>query len=210
MNKSYPSTRVWDLAAVILTLGTMGCAILAAITYENFINRPQDGGSITTRLPGVVYASVTVMKVCLVSGLVAVTAAVLRRVLRRRSVGLPSKEATGSLRSLTPTWTITSIAMTPLAQLVGALAVVIAQLLIDKPNGVSLSYFPQTARTGVFVMLAQISIAAIAGVISILRREGFGLLSVLGLITNTLLISLFVHFEFYALGFDQDLWAPPY
>jgi len=183
----------------------MGCAILAAITYETFVNRPQYGGSITTMLPGVVYASVTVMKVCLVSGLVAVTAAVLRRVLERGSVGPPSKEATGSLRSLTPTWTITSIAMTPLTQLVGALAVVIAQLLVDKPNGVSLSYFPQTARTGVFVMLAQISIAAIVGVISILRREGFGLLSVLGLITNTLLIGLFVHFEFYALGFSRSV-----
>lgn len=205
------------MAAVILTLGTMVCAIFAAMTFEAFIDRPEGGGSITTLLPGVVYASATVWKVCLASGLMSVAAAMVRRVsarFRRSDTASnvsdegPSGSASNPSRRVLPIWGIMSVVLTPLAPLVAALAVVIAQTLVDKPEGVSLSYFPQIARTGVLVMLAQISAAAVAAVTSLVRREGSGMLSILALVTNALLIGLFWHFEFYALGFDQDGWAP--
>jgi hypothetical protein len=197
--------RAWTIAAAILTLGTALCAILTAITFEIFIDRPEGGGSITTLLPGLVYATATVMKVCLVSCLVSAAIALIMSVSAFfKQSDLASNEGP---KSVLPTWAILSVSLTPLAQLVAALAVVIAQTLVDKPEGVSMSYFPQLARTGVLVMLSHISIAGVAAVTSLVRREGFCLLSILGLVINVLIIGLFWHFEFYALGFDQDTWA---
>ena len=195
----------------------MVCAIFAAATYEAFIDRPEGGGSITTLLPGVAYATATVMKVCLASGLVSAVVALLGQVSARfRRSDTPShlgkEELSGSAINLSKrvfyNWGLLSIALTPLAPLVAAFAIVIAQTLVEKPQGVSLSYFPQIARTGVLVMLAQISIAAVAAVTSLIRREDSTALPVLGLVTNAVLIGLFWHFQFYALGFDQDRWAP--
>ena len=57
------SIRDWDVAAVLLTLGTFVCAVLTAVTFDTLIDKPAGGGSVTTRLPGVVYAAATVMKV---------------------------------------------------------------------------------------------------------------------------------------------------
>ena len=197
--------------------GTIVCGILAAATFDAFIDRPENGGSITTLLPGVAYATATVMKVCLASGLVSAVVALVRQVSARfRRSDSPSQldkdelseSAISPSRRVLYNWGLLSVALTPLAPLVSALAVVIAQTLVEKPNGVSLSYFPQIARIGVLVMLVQISTAAVAAVISLNKREGSTALPVLSLVTNAVLIGLFWHFQFYALGFDQDRWAP--
>jgi len=207
----------------------MLCAILAAATLDIFVDRPlQRGGSITTLLPGVAYASATVMKVCLASGLVSAIVALVSSVSARflgRRPGSAAREkrsnpasklgdeehsgnASNPSRQVLPVWGIVSVALTPLTPLVAAFAVVIAQTLVDSTESVSASDFPQIARTGVLVMLALISAAALAAVLSAVRRERPGMLSMLGLVINALLIGLFWHLKFYALGFDQDTWAP--
>ena len=70
------SLRVWVLTTLLLTIGTAASAILAAVTLEALMQRPSGGGSITTMMPGAVYAMATVMKVCVVSGGVAALATV--------------------------------------------------------------------------------------------------------------------------------------
>ena len=65
MKTSTLSIPIWAMLPVILTIETALCAVLAAAALDVFVSRPQQGGgSITTLLPGFVYASATVMKVC--------------------------------------------------------------------------------------------------------------------------------------------------
>lgn len=68
--------------------------------------------------------------------------------------------------------------------------------------------FSQVARSAVFVMLVIILAAVLAALTSLIRREQPSLFPIVGLGTNTVLAGLFWHFRFYALGFDQDMWAP--
>ena len=201
MRTSTRSIPIWAIPSVVLTIGTALCATLAAATLDIFVRRPeQGGGSITTLLPGLVYASATVMKVCLVSGLMSAVAGLAWRLFGRR----PTRRASQGL----PVWGITSIALTPLTPLLGALTVLGAQRLLAAPGLVSASHFPPIARNGVFVMLAILLAAVAVGVISLIRREQPRTLPILGLVVNMLLVGLFCHLRFYALGFDQDTWAP--
>lgn len=68
--------------------------------------------------------------------------------------------------------------------------------------------FSDISRTAVFMTLALIVVGAVSAVTSLVKRERPSLLPVLGFAANVLLIGLFWHFEFYARGFDQDMWAP--
>ncbi len=72
----------------------------------------------------------------------------------------------------------------------------------------SAGHFSQLARSAVFVMLVIILAGVLAAVTSLIRRERPSMLPILGLVANMVLVGLFWHFRFYALGFDQDTWAP--
>ena len=66
----------------------------------------------------------------------------------------------------------------------------------------------QAASSAVFAMLAIVVAGMLAALASLIRRERPRKLPVVGLVGNIVLIGLFLHFRFYALGLDQDPWAP--
>lgn len=200
MKLSKPSIPIWTIPPAILSIETALFAALAAASLDIFVSRPQQGGgSITTLLPGLVYASATVMKFCLVMTVVSALVGVAYRLFAPNSPIAANRRLS--------VWGITSIALTPSAPLLGALAVLFAQSLIATDN-LSASHFSQLARCGVCVMLAIIVAAALASLVSLIRHERPALLSLLGLLTSLILIGLFWYLRFYALDFDQDRWAP--
>ena len=93
--------------------------------------------------------------------------------------------------------------LTPSAMLAASLALVIAEALVDKPGGISMSYFPRVARTGVLAMLACITAGVVSAVISLVRGERPRSLPLLGLVTNSFLVGVFWYLELYKLGFGQ-------
>jgi hypothetical protein len=201
MKTSTPSIPIWAILPVVLTIETALCAVLAAAILDGFVRRPQaGGGSITTLLPGFVYASATVMKVCVVSALVSVVVGLAWRLSERG----PSKRSSPGV----PVWGIASIALTPSTPFLGALAVLGAQSLVAAQGVISAGHFSQVGRSAVFVMLVIILAGVLAAVTSLIRRERPSTLPILGLVANMVLVGLFWHFRFYALGFDQDMWAP--
>ena len=205
MSGNTGAPRIWIIASVILILGMPLSAILGAAMLDRLIQRPAGGGSVTTLIPGFVYANATAMKVCLVLGVVtAVLALMSYATAARRNRNTGANPST----HVFPAWGITSIAAPASAPLVGALGIMIAQALADRPAGLSIRDFTDISRTAVFVTLALMSAGAVSALTSLVKRERPGLLPVLGFIANVLLIALFRHFEFYARGFDQDTWAP--
>jgi hypothetical protein len=107
-----------------------------------------------------------------------------------------------------PIWGITSTVLAPVTPLVGALVVIMAQTRADNAVGPLISDFSQFSRLAVAVNLFLITAGAVSAVTSLVKHEHPRLVPVVGLITNAVLIGLFWHFEFYAVGFDQDTWAP--
>ena len=105
-----------------------------------------------------------------------------------------------------PACAVASIALPPIAHIAGA-AVVVA-LGHSASAGLSITDFSRVSRTAVLLVLTLIVAAAVVAVISLARREHPRLLAVMGLAVNIVLIGLFWRLEFYALGFDQDSWAP--
>lgn len=192
---------IWAIVVVTLTLGTLLSASLAAVFLDVLLERPEvGGGSVTTIIPGYVYATATVMKVCILVGLVSVVILLAKRVLAGDALRAPALS-----RGL-PICAIASTALAPLTPLVGALVVLIAQTFPE--NSPSITDFSQFSRVAVVVNLFLISAGAVFAVTSLVKHEHPRLVPVVGLITNVVLIGLFWHFEFYALGFDQDTWAP--
>src|SRR5262245_13603085 len=115
-----PSSRIWPLASAIWLLGTGLSSILAAVILDTLMHRPEGGGSVTTVIPGFVYAIATVMKVCLVFGVLSAGIAVVRFATRGRSsesIGVPAF----------PVWGILSVVLTASTPLLGALAVILVQ-----------------------------------------------------------------------------------
>lgn len=189
------------MAPVVLALETALCSVLAAAALDIFVRRPQQGGgSITTLLPGFVYASATVMKICLVGALLSAVVGLVWRLFARGA----SKR---SIRLL-PSWGIASITLTPSTPLLGALAVLAAQNVFAASDMTSASHFSLVSSSAVFVMLAIISAGAFTAATSLIRREQPVLLPIVGLAVNMVLVGLFCYLRFYALGFDQDMWAP--
>jgi hypothetical protein len=88
------------------------------------------------------------------------------------------------------------------------LHVLTAQALVQTRGSLSMQDMSQISRIAVIVMLSLIALGVVAAVTALVRREGPVPLWVLGLVANALLIGLFWHFEFWAVGFDQDAWAP--
>ena len=188
------ASRVWVLAAATLAPGTLLAGSVAAMTLDSFVQRPPGAGSITTLLPGFTYAAATVMKVSLVAGVVSAIVAVATRVLG-------SAPAATGVRGRS--WALVSTAMAPTALLAGTLAVLIAQ-----DPALSVRDFTYVSRGAVFVQLWTIGVGAVAAAVSLIGRERPRPLAVLGLIVHGLLIGLFWSLQFYAVGFDQDTWAP--
>ena len=190
------SRRVWIATTLLLTIGTAVSAILAAVTLDGLMHRPSGGGSMTTMLPGAVYASATVMKVCLVSGGVAALIAVGRWI-----AGGPRTEArTHGL----PAWGLAAIALVVSTPWIGAVGAVIAQVFAGAGSGLSLGDLPQISRVAVFVQLAVLLAGAVPAAVSLKKNEHPRLVALLGLATSVVLMVLFWHFRFYAPGFDQD------
>lgn len=207
VNTNRRTIWIWAIVVVTLTLGTLVSVTLAAVILDVLIVRPElGGGSVTTIIPGYVYATATVMKACILAGLMSVVIPLIQRVL--------SDTAVNTLRASTlsapkvPVWGITSTALAPLTPLVGALVVLIAQTLAVNGDGPLISDFSQFSRIAVIVNLFLILAGAVPAVISLVKRESPRMVPVVGLITNAVLIGLVWHFEFYAVGFDQDTWAP--
>ena len=167
------------------------------------IVRPAPGtpgsGSINTLLPGLTYACATVMKVCLVAGMLATIASLCVWTCRRRQpfTAVP-----------VPRWAIASVALAPVSTLSGALAAVIFQRLILTAAPVTIAQFQQIAPAPVFTMIAVLAAGAIAAVRSLMLREKPPAIATLGLAVNAILIALFLYMRFHAPGFDQDTWAP--
>ena len=185
--------RIWVIVVVSLTLGTFLSGVISAFLLDAFIERPvEGGGSVTTIIPGFTYATATVMKVCILAGLASIVISLINR----------------AASSNTPIWGIASTVLAPLTPLVGTLVILIAQRFAHSADEPSISDFSQISRVAVLVSLFFISAGAAAAVISLAKRERPRMVPVVGLIVNAILIALFWHFEFYAVGFDQDTWAP--
>ncbi|HEY5885056.1 MAG TPA: hypothetical protein VIT88_10240 [Pyrinomonadaceae bacterium] len=205
MNTNRQTIRIWAIVVVTLTLGTLLSSILAAAMLDALIGRPEaGGGSVTTIIPGFVYATATVMKICILAGLVSLVVALTKLVWAETAENaLPAPIL--SVRRF-PIWGVTSTALAPLTPLVGTLVILISQTFaVAQPL---ITDFSQFSRSAVVVSLFLISAGAVSAVTSLVKRERPRLVPVVGLITSAVLIGLFWHFEFYALGFDQDTWAP--
>lgn len=213
----------WSVMSVVLIVMTMSCAVLAAILTDTLVVRPTvNGGSINTLLPGWTYATATIMKVTLMAGVVSAFFAMVNYVRHRwlpilrqsrtARTGYRLAQAMSSANNSekrSPILGILSMILVPLTQLIGALTVLLAQVLVDKPEGISSGYFPIVSRVAVLVMLACLAIGAVLGVMAVFRRERQSSMGAFGVATNTFLIGLFLYYEFYKLSFDQDRWSSP-
>lgn len=195
------------LPPLLLIAGNGVTSILAAVVLDIWIVRPGPGavgsGSITTLLPGLAYACATVMKVCLAAGALSLVMALGEWVIGRLG-NLPSRPECRRL----PRSGISAVALTPLATLTGALAATCYQRTFVGTEAVSAPQFQQIGRAAVFAMLLILSGGAGAAAVSLVRRERPAAISLLGFVVNVVLIALFCYFRFFALGFDQDTWAP--
>jgi hypothetical protein len=194
------SRRVWIFTTLLLAIGTAVSATLAAVTLEALMQRPSGGGSMTTMLPGAVYAMATVMKVCVVSGGAAALIAVSTWIA---GVRRPEPRAYGL-----PSWGLAAIALVVSTPWIGAIGAVIAQAFAGTGSGPSLDDLPHISRASVFVQLSVLVTGALSAGMSLARHEHPRLVALLGLVAAVLLMALFWHFQFYARGFDQDTWAP--
>ena len=162
---------------------------------DALVHRPPGAGSITTLIPGFTYAAATVMKVCLAAGLISAVMAVAAQAFG---------SAPDATRARLWTWALASVVLPPVALIAGTVAVLIAQA----PTGLTVRDFTYVSRTGVIVQSSVIAAGAIAAAIALIKRERPRLLPLFGLMVNGLLIALFWYLAFYAVGFDQDTWAP--
>lgn len=194
-------TWIWAVASLICIAGTGVSSILAAVILDTLMHRPEDGGSVTTVIPGFVYATATIMKVLLVFGVIAAGMALL-------SLAKGAASGVHASTPALPAWGLSSMALTVSTPLLGAVGVMLAQSLATEPTSLSIDGMSHISRIAVFITLALFSIGIILSITSFARRECPRLLPALCLAVNALLIGLFWHFQFYALGFDQDRWAP--
>jgi hypothetical protein len=177
----------------------MGSSIVAAMLLDAFARRPAPM-SVTTLLPGFVYAMATVMKVCVISGFVAVLGATASRWMP-----IAKQEAKAARM---PFRALISVALPALTPLVGGIVVLVGQELAASKTTWTVAEASSVSRVAVLVTLAMISSGGVAGVVSIIRKERPSPLAGLGVLANAILLALFLHLRFYALGFDQDGWAP--
>jgi hypothetical protein len=138
------------LAAGVLLVGTTLSAILATAILDALIQRPAGGGSVTTIIPGFVYAAATVMKVCLVGGVVSAGVTLMVGVFGSHA---RPESALAADNSRLPRWGIASVALPAVTPLAGAITVVLVQQITSEV--LSLRDFTYVSRTAVFVTLAR-------------------------------------------------------
>ena len=144
--------------SVVLIPVTLLCVILGTAIVDTVLIRPVPA-SVNTLLPGWTYAAASVMKVCLVAGLISTVIAMISYA-RFRWFPVLGQSATESSSGREEHMTkpenlsegitlhigILAVALTSLTPLIGALAVTITQtLMTNKPEGVLMSDF--TFRT---------------------------------------------------------------
>jgi hypothetical protein len=101
-----------------------------------------------------------------------------------------------------PIWGILSVAMTPLAALLGAIVALIIEASVEEPAGMTLhTYIPVTTRIVVLGMMACVATGIVSAPIAWLRHERPRWLPALGLATTAFLICLF---HFLAVGPKGD------
>ena len=216
MNTSRKTLPIWAISSVALITLPILCAAFATILLESLLVG-YEPASVNTMLPGWTYASATVMKICLLGGVVAAVTALVNLSRRRWFSEVATRAASDdhqaratnpanpSAKSI-PICSILSVALPQFAPLIGALAVVIAPNVVDKPDSASMNFI---SRSGVLVMLTWIAASLILGVVARLKGERPHSLSIFGVALNACLIVLFWYWQFYKLGFDQDRWAAP-
>lgn len=177
---------------MVLAPGSVLSSILATVLLEAVVTGPAPA-SLTTMFPGYVYGSATIMKVGLLSCLLTLIAAAAAWL---RPCGGP-----GSV----PVCALAAVALPSAAPIAGAAVIAVAQVVIGSP---SLTDFTYMSRRAVVVQLSLIVLGAAAAVLALIRRERPPAAPALGLLVNGLLIVLFWRLRFYAVGFDQDSWAP--
>jgi hypothetical protein len=183
--------RAFVFVPVAVVAETFLAVILCTVILDAFIPRPYPA-SVNTLLPGFTYASVAIMKVYLFFGLALIPVALL---YRRANF------------EVTPVWSLIATSAVPISiPIVATIATI--RLNATGWDQLTTSYFSTIGRFSVFLMLGIIVASIVAATISLGRKERPQLLTVMNLLTNILLVALFVHFRFYAYGFDQDTWAP--
>jgi hypothetical protein len=183
--------RAFVFVPVAVVAETFLAVILCTVILDAFIPRPYPE-SVNTLLPGFTYASVAIMKVYLFFGLALIPVALL---YRRANF------------EVTPVWSLIATSAVPISiPIVATIATI--RLNATGWDQLTTSYFSTIGRFSVFLMLGIIVASIVAATISLGRKERPQLLTVMNLLTNILLVALFVHFRFYAYGFDQDTWAP--
>ncbi|HKX26550.1 MAG TPA: hypothetical protein VJ302_02550 [Blastocatellia bacterium] len=219
MGSSRRTISIWTILSLTLIPLTALCAVLATLLVDAFVIRPIPA-SVNTVLPGWTYASASVMKVCLVAGVVSAVLALmnwarlsrfpfLRLTAVARSQELQGRTRENSSEKIIPIWSLLSIALLPFAPLVGAIAVLTVQALLKRPEGFTMSDCSFISRTGVLIMLTWIGAGTLLGVMALLKSERPRLLGALAVMMNALLVGLFWYLKFYQMGFDQDRWAAP-
>ena len=198
------SPRHWAIAFAILTPGSLLAAGAASVVMNTVVRAPA-AASLTTLFPGSVYASATVLQVCLVFGLASGVMAIMTAVTRPR---IPDGWSVNRASSRLPRAGTASIALVALTPLAGGVAVAVAQLLGLRSSGLSLSDFSDISRAAVIVQYASLGATAVSAAVSVIRREAPSLFAILGLVASVVLVALFWYFQFASPGFDQDQWAP--
>jgi hypothetical protein len=168
--RAMPPVWSWPLVMAVVVLL---CAALAAAILDVGLLR-QRGGSVTTEMPGYVYASATVMKIWVMGSVLLC--------LGWRGKG---GAALG----------VFSLLSGPLALPMSALFVIGWHALVKEPGA-----------AGVHVLMGLLAAGGAIGLLGMLRREGA--LAVLGFVLNLVVLGLCWYFQFYAVGFSQDGWAP--
>lgn len=180
---------------LILTAGIS--FVLATVLLELFAIRLVDGGSLTTMFPGYVYATALIAKTSLIVSAILFLAAIGERLYERRLEDV-SQSA--------PFWGIVSLLLPAVAPLIGAIVILVGQSLADTPKGFSATYFSEFSRAAVVTMMVMIAVSDVSAIRSLIRRERPIGVAVIGLLTTIVYWVLFLYWEFYRLGFDQDKW----
>lgn len=137
------------------------------------------------------------MKVCLIVFVILLAAGLLWQVTAGR----------GARQSTVGAIAGASMAVIPLTLPAAAIAALAAQAL-QNLGGVPLAeQFAGMAQSGVFAMMAGLLLGAVAGIVSLVRRQGVWF-PLCGAVTSVALLALFAYFRFHASGFDQDRWVP--
>ena len=169
--------------------------ILTAVLLDSLLIR-YDRGSVTTMLPGFVYAVALILKISLVEAAILGVFAFVTM-----AVSKPSEA-----RSKIPFWTILSVLLPAAEPLLGTLVILVTQSIVARPDADTVSYFSRISRTGVFTLMLILVAAIVSAIVGLVRRERPRGLPLVALATSVFVLALFQYFEFYKLGFDQDRW----